>query len=158
MRGLALNHVSIIIIIIIELTDKGSCVVLQDREDYLEEAEKQLQGVDIYEDNDFQESDLVKLIENSNTMLPSLRRKNLIREKVLKFFYHYEKSTNFGKMYHLPKIHRYQTIYLAGQLSRIVEHQQKKLLNLIMTKLIKSEQIQSQIWFRYIGDIFSSGQ
>ena len=37
--------------IIIKLADKGSCV--WDREDYLAEAEKQLQYVDIYEDTDF---------------------------------------------------------------------------------------------------------
>ena len=46
----------------------GSCVVLWDREDYLVEAEKQLQDVDIYEDTDFKESDLVKLVEKSNNM------------------------------------------------------------------------------------------
>ena len=34
--------------IILKPTDKGSCVVLWDREDYLAEAEKQLQDVDIY--------------------------------------------------------------------------------------------------------------
>ena len=39
--------------IIIKLADKGSCVVLWDREDYLAEVEKQLQDVDMYEDTDF---------------------------------------------------------------------------------------------------------
>ena len=34
--------------IIIKKADKGSCVVLWDREDYLAEAEKQLQDVDTY--------------------------------------------------------------------------------------------------------------
>ena len=43
--------------IIIKPSDKGSCVGLWDREDYLAEAEKQLQDVDIYEDIDFKESD-----------------------------------------------------------------------------------------------------
>ena len=67
--------------IIIKPVDKGSCVVLWDREDCLVEAEKQLQDVDIYEDNDFKEPDLVKLVEKRNTMFQSLRKKNLIREK-----------------------------------------------------------------------------
>ena len=93
--------------IIIKKADKGSCVVLWDREDYLAEAEKQLQDVDIYQDTDFQESDLLDLVEKSNSMTKSLGRKNLITEKELKYFpYRYKKSASFGKMYLLPKIFR----------------------------------------------------
>ena len=93
--------------IIIKPADKGPCVVLWDREDYLAEAEKQLQDVDIYEDTDFKESDLVKLVEKSNTMFQSLRKKNLITEKELKYFcYQYKKSTYFGKIYLLQKINK----------------------------------------------------
>ena len=89
--------------IIIKPADKGPCVLLWDREDYLAEAEKQLQDVDIYEDTDFKESDLVKLVEKCNTMFQHLTKKNLITEKELKYFcYQYKKSTNFGKMYLLP--------------------------------------------------------
>ena len=58
MRGLAEDRN-----IIIKPADKGSCVVLWDREDYLAEAGKQLQDVKIYEDTDFKESNLVKLVE-----------------------------------------------------------------------------------------------
>ena len=102
MRGLA-EHRNIII----KPADKGSCVALWDGEDYLAEAEEQLQDIDIYEDTDFKESDLVKLVEKSNTMFQSLRRKNLIAEKELKYFsYQYQRSTKFGKMYPLPKIHK----------------------------------------------------
>ena len=81
MRGLAEGRN-----IIIKPSDKGSCAVLWDREDYLAEAEKQLQDVEIYEDTDFKESDLVKLIEKSHTIFQSLRKKNLITEKELKYF------------------------------------------------------------------------
>ena len=78
-----------------------------DREDYLAESEKQLQEVELHEDTDFKESDLVKLVEKSNTMFQSLRKENLITEKKLKYFcYQYKKSTNFGKLYLLPKIHK----------------------------------------------------
>ena len=50
---------------------------------------------------------MVKLVEKSNTMFQSLRRKNLIAEKELKYFsYQYKRSTKFGKMYPLPKIHK----------------------------------------------------
>ena len=51
MRGLAEDRN-----IITKPADKGSCVVLWDREDYLAEAEKQLQDVDIYEDTDFKKT------------------------------------------------------------------------------------------------------
>ena len=79
----------------IKPADKGSCVVLWDREDYLAE------------DTDFKESSLVKLVEKSNTMFQSLRKKNLITEKELKYFCcQYKKFTNFGKMYLLPKFHK----------------------------------------------------
>ena len=91
--------------IIIKPADKGSCVVLWDREYNLAEAEKQLQDVKIYEDTDFEESDSVKLVEKSNTIFESLRKKDLITERELKYFC-YKKSTNFGKMYFLPKIHK----------------------------------------------------
>ena len=78
-----------------------------DRKDYIAEAEKQLQDVDVYEDTYFKESDLVKLVEKSNTMFQSFRRKNLITEEELKYFsYQYKKSANCGKMYLLPKIHK----------------------------------------------------
>ena len=48
---------------IIKRADKRPCVVLLDREDYLVELGKQLQDADIYEDTDFKESDMFKLVE-----------------------------------------------------------------------------------------------
>ena len=78
--------------LIVKPADKGFCVELWDREDYLAEVEKQLQDVDIYKDTDFKESDLVKLVEKNNTMFQSLRRKNLITEKKLKYFSYQNKS------------------------------------------------------------------
>ena len=88
MRGLAEDRN-----IFIKPAGKGFCVALWDREDYLAGAEKQLQDIDIYEDSDFKESDLVKLVEKSNTMFQSLRKKNLIAQKERKYFcYQYKKS------------------------------------------------------------------
>ena len=87
MRGIAEDRN-----IIIKPADKGSCVVLWDHKDYLAEAEKQLQYVDIYEDTDFKESDLVKLVEKSNTILQSLTKKNLMIENELKYFCYQYKS------------------------------------------------------------------
>ena len=67
---------------------------------------KQLQDVDIYEDTDFKASDLVKLVEKTNTLFQSIKKNNLVTEKELKYFpYQYKNSTNFGKMYLIPKIH-----------------------------------------------------
>ena len=46
-------------------------------------------------------------MEKSNTLFQSLRRENLITEKELKYFsYQYKISTNFSKVYLLPKIHK----------------------------------------------------
>ena len=45
------------------------------------------------------------MVEKSNTIFESLRKKNLITEKELKYFC-YKKSTNFGEIYFLPKIHK----------------------------------------------------
>ena len=77
----------------IKPADKGSCIVLWDREYCLAEVEKQLQDVEIYEDNDFKASDLVKLLEKSNTIFQSLRNKNLITEKELKCFCYQDKKS-----------------------------------------------------------------
>ena len=85
MRGLAEDRN-----IITKPADKWSCIVLWDREDYLAEADKQLQDVDIYGDTGFMESDLVKSQKKSLSI----------------FSYQYIKSTNFGKIYLLPNIHK----------------------------------------------------
>lgn len=58
MKGLAENCQ-----MIIKRADKRPCVVLLDRGDYLVELGKQLQDADIYEDTDFKESDMFKLVE-----------------------------------------------------------------------------------------------
>ena len=52
--------------------------------------------------------DLVKLVEKSNSIFNSLRKRKVITEEELKYFtYKYKKATNFGKMYLLPKIHKH---------------------------------------------------
>ena len=88
MRGLAEDRN-----INIKPADKGSCIALWDREYCLAEVEKQLQDVEIYEDNDFKASDLIKLLEKSNTIFQSLRNKNLITEKELKCFCYQDKKS-----------------------------------------------------------------
>ena len=70
--------------------DKGSCVVVWDRNDYLQEAERQLSDTKVYRDVSNTENILSKLSDTSNTMFNSLKRRGF----------------NFGKLYLLPKIHK----------------------------------------------------
>ena len=93
--------------IVIKKADKGSCVVVWDRLDYLMEAEKQLKDRKVYQEVRFSENILTDLVEKSNTMFKNLRRKGVISEKELKYFsFEYKKATNLGKLYLLPKIHK----------------------------------------------------
>ena len=93
--------------IIIKPADKVSCVVVWDREDYTAKADRQLKGNETYESSSFKDADLVKLVEKSNSIFRSLRKRKLITDEELKYFtYKYKKATNFGKIYLLPKIHK----------------------------------------------------
>ena len=93
--------------IIIKKADKGSCVVVWDRNDYIAEAEEQLRDKNVYQDVNFSDRILRDLVDKSNKMFRSLKSQGKITEKELKYFtYEYQKSTNLGKMYLLPKIHK----------------------------------------------------
>ena len=54
--------------IVIKKADKGSCVVLWDRDDYLLEAERQLKSEKIYRSVTFNEKLIEDLSEGSNKM------------------------------------------------------------------------------------------
>ena len=94
--------------IVIKKADKGSCVVVWDRNDYLLEAERQLSDTKIFfRDVSNTENILSKLPETSNRMFSSLKRRSFLIEKQMKYFtYEFKKATNFGKLYPLPKIHK----------------------------------------------------
>ena len=93
--------------IVIKGADKGSSVVIWDREDYLQEASKQLRDTNIYEDVNFNQNILTGLVERSNKIFSRLCIRKLISEKELKYFtYSFKKATNLGKLYFLPKIHK----------------------------------------------------
>ena len=71
------------------------------------EAEKQLKDRKVYQEVRFSENILTNFVEKSNTMLKNLKRKEVILEKELKYFsFEYKKTTNLGKLYLLPKIHK----------------------------------------------------
>ena len=52
--------------IVIKRADKGSSVVVWDRDDYLQEASRQLRDTNMYEDFKFNENILTGLVERSN--------------------------------------------------------------------------------------------
>ena len=57
-----------------------------DRGDYLVEADKQLKDNETYESSSFKDADLIKLVEKSNSIFQSLRKRKLITEEELKYF------------------------------------------------------------------------
>ena len=52
--------------IVVKKADKGSTVVIWDRNDYILEAEKQLCDANVYKDVSFNENDLQELVGTSN--------------------------------------------------------------------------------------------
>ena len=113
--------------IVIKKTDKGSCVVVWDREDYIAEAEKQLGEKNIYKDTDFKEKTLQELIETSNSLFKNFKKKGCITEKELKYFsIEFKKATNLGKLYLLPRLINVCLIFHHSQLYQIVVHPQKR--------------------------------
>ena len=54
--------------IIIKPADKGSCVVVWDRENYIPEAVRQLKDNETFESSSFKDVDLVKVEEKSNSI------------------------------------------------------------------------------------------
>ena len=91
--------------VVIKPADKGSAVVVWDRNDYLKEAERQLSDEKTYEEIRITEKDQVELVEKSNDLFSNLRRKNVITENENNYFrFNFKKATNLGKLYLLPKM------------------------------------------------------
>ena len=93
--------------IVIKKTDKGYCVVIRDRDDYLAEGERQLKGENVYRNINFNEKLIEDLTQYSNKIFKDLRRGEYLTEKQLDCYsYKYKKTCNLGKLYLLPKIHK----------------------------------------------------
>ena len=88
MNGRLLDHWQRIDLLLLKKADKGSCVVIWDRLDYLLEAEKQLGDKNIYKDVSFNEKILRDLVETSNKFFLNLKRTGSISEKEMKYFLH----------------------------------------------------------------------
>ena len=93
--------------IVMKKADKGSCLVVWFRDDYIKKAENQLKGNTVYKDVNFKETILSDLVDKSNKFFKSLHSRKCITEKELKYFsYQFKKATNLGKLYLLPKIRK----------------------------------------------------
>ena len=83
--------------IVIKKADKGSCVVVWDREGYIAEASKQLNDQRVYKSVKFKDKILQDLAENNNSIFKGLKQKGKITEKQLKYFTtEHKKATNLG--------------------------------------------------------------
>ena len=94
--------------IIIKPANKGSCVVIWDREDYLVEGYRQLSDQLTYTDvKKFNQKLTPDLTEKSNRIFKGYCNKKLSTEKELKYLSFSIKNAYFlGGMYLLPKIHK----------------------------------------------------
>ena len=70
--------------IVIKKADKGSCIAIWDRADYLREAEKQLSNKNMYQEVQFKKQTFSNLVDTSNKFFRGLKTKGLIVEKELK--------------------------------------------------------------------------
>ena len=87
--------------IVIKVADKGSTVVVWDREDYIKEAEKQLEDSDVYEEVP---DDPEPLISTIHKMMEKIRKRGDLKKGTIKYFE--VKDPKFARFYLLPKIHK----------------------------------------------------
>ena len=91
--------------IVTRKVDRGTCVVVRDREHYILEAEKHLSNKHVCRDVDFKSKILKELAETSNNIFKNLKRKEKMTKKELKcFVMNHKKATNSGKIYLLPTV------------------------------------------------------
>ena len=81
--------------------DKGSAVVVWDREDYIKEAENQLGDTNIYEEVPNDAKPLMNIILNT---LENIRKRGDACTDTLNYFLF--KDAKFARFYLLPKIHK----------------------------------------------------
>ena len=87
--------------IVIKSADKGSAVVVWDREDYIKEAEKQLDDEEIYEEVSNDAAPLLKII---NGVIAKIRKRGDLKRDTLDYFI--MKDPKLARFYLLPKIHK----------------------------------------------------
>ena len=87
--------------IIIKGADKGSAVIVRDRQDYIKEATKQLEDKEVYMEVPNDSSALVSTIFKS---LEKIRKRGDLSQDTLNYFL--VKVPKFARFYLLPKIHK----------------------------------------------------
>ena len=98
----ALNNLKLDRTIIIKEADKGSGVVVWDREDYISEAENQLRDPGVYQKLDNDPSALVQRVVND--AIGNIEERGDIDGKTLEYFM--VNNPKVGRFYLLPKIHK----------------------------------------------------
>ena len=92
---------------VIKKGDKGSCVVVWDRWDYIKEAEKHFGDSTVYKETNYNKKILSQLVDSSNKYFEKLNSSGYNSYKEVKYFtYEHKKACNLGKLYLLPKIHK----------------------------------------------------
>ena len=93
--------------IVIKEADKGSAVVVWDREDYIKEAERQLSDKDIYTKIRNNEKRIPDLAKRSNEFMDNLfQNKHLSKKEREYLTWETLNSPKYAKMYQLSKIHK----------------------------------------------------
>ena len=87
--------------IVIKSADKGSAVVVWDRDDYIKEAEKQLGDKEIYEEVCNDPEPIISTIHNA---IEKIWLRGDLSADTIKYFM--VKDPKFGSFYLLPKIHK----------------------------------------------------
>ena len=87
--------------IVVKGTEKGSGVVVCDREDYLKEAHRQLSDKEVYEEVTNDPSTLESVI---STPLNKMRARGDLSADTLEYFFN--KDPKFARFYFSPKIHK----------------------------------------------------
>ena len=72
--------------IVIKQVDKDSCVAAWCRDDYIKEANKQIEDKILYKDINFKETMLSDLVDKSNRLFKSFYTCKFIMEKEIKYF------------------------------------------------------------------------
>ena len=88
--------------IVIKEADKGSAVVVWDREDYLKEADSQLSNKEVYQE--VMDDPLPVIDDKIKSCLEKIHYRGDIGEKALEYFK--VRNPKLGRFYLLPKIHK----------------------------------------------------
>ena len=71
--------------IVIKKAEKGSVVVVWERNEYIKEGERQLGDSSVYQKVNFKEKLLYELVDESNSSFKELKKKGCISDKTLKY-------------------------------------------------------------------------